>query len=217
MDSSGNQTVFTSGNNLNQPSFLAFTRPAAQPLDCSKAAPRVGILWPPNHQFVRVTITGVTDPDGEPVTTTITSIKQDEPTLEPGSGNFCPDASGVGTSTANLRAERDGQRDGRVYHVDFRSTDSEGTACTGEVKVCVPHDQSVVPKALRERLGLKPGTELEAFDQQDGMLLCTVEERPALVKVDGLWVHRGVAQPGANWDRIIQELREERVESVLKD
>ncbi|MBV8055217.1 MAG: AbrB/MazE/SpoVT family DNA-binding domain-containing protein [Deltaproteobacteria bacterium] len=75
----------------------------------------------------------------------------------------------------------------------------------------------VVPKALRERLGLKPGTELEAFDQQDGMLLCTVEERPALVKVDGLWVHRGVAQPGANWDRIIQELREERVESVLKD
>jgi AbrB family looped-hinge helix DNA binding protein len=74
----------------------------------------------------------------------------------------------------------------------------------------------VVPKAMRERLGLKPGTELEAFDQQGGILLRTVEERPALVKLDGLWVHRGIAQPGANWDRILQEVREERLESVLK-
>jgi AbrB family looped-hinge helix DNA binding protein len=74
----------------------------------------------------------------------------------------------------------------------------------------------VVPKPLRERLGLKPGTELEVLDQQGGVLLRTVEERPALVKIDGLWVHRGVAQPGANWDRVIQEVREERVESLLK-
>ena len=29
----------------------------------------------------------------------------------------------------------------------------------------------VVPKPLRERLGLKPGTELEVLDQQGGMLL----------------------------------------------
>ena len=74
----------------------------------------------------------------------------------------------------------------------------------------------VVPKPLQERLGLKPGTELEVLDQQGGMLLRTVEERPALVKIDGLWVHRGVAQPGANWDRIIQEVREERSESAAK-
>lgn len=44
----------------------------------------------------------------------------------------------------------------------------------------------VVPKPLRERLGLKPGTELEAVKEQGVMLLRTVEERPALVKVDGL-------------------------------
>jgi len=74
----------------------------------------------------------------------------------------------------------------------------------------------VLPKPLRERLGLKPGTELEVFDQQSGLLLCKVKEQPALVKVDGLWVHRGVPQPGANWDRIINEVREERIESVLK-
>lgn len=74
----------------------------------------------------------------------------------------------------------------------------------------------VVPKPLRDRLGLKPGTELEVLDRQGGMLLRTVEERPALVKVEGLWVHRGVAQPGANWDRVIGEMREERIEAVLR-
>ena len=74
----------------------------------------------------------------------------------------------------------------------------------------------VVPKSLRERLGLKPGTELEVFDQHSGVLLRRVKEQPALVKVDGLWVHRGVPQPGANWDRIINEVREERIGSVLK-
>jgi AbrB family looped-hinge helix DNA binding protein len=74
----------------------------------------------------------------------------------------------------------------------------------------------VVPKPLRERLGLKPGTELEALDQRGGVLLRTVEQRPAMIKVEGLWVHRGVAQAGANWDRIIKDLREERIESVSK-
>lgn len=74
----------------------------------------------------------------------------------------------------------------------------------------------VVPKPLRERLGLKPGSELEVLEQPGGVFLRKVEERPALVKIDGLWVHHGIAQPGTNWDRLIQEVREERIESVLK-
>ncbi len=74
----------------------------------------------------------------------------------------------------------------------------------------------VVPKPLRDRLGLKPGTELEAVDQSGGVFLRVVEQRPAMVKIDGLWVHQGVAQPGANWDRILEEVREERIEAALK-
>jgi len=74
----------------------------------------------------------------------------------------------------------------------------------------------VVPKPLRERLGLKPGTELEAVDQGGGVLLRAVEQRPAMIKIEGLWVHRGVAEPNANWDRVIQRVREEQIESVLK-
>jgi AbrB family looped-hinge helix DNA binding protein len=74
----------------------------------------------------------------------------------------------------------------------------------------------VVPKPLRERLGFKPDTELEAIEQPEGVLLRRVEQRPPMVKVDGLWVHQGSAEPGANWERILEDVREERIESVLK-
>jgi AbrB family looped-hinge helix DNA binding protein len=74
----------------------------------------------------------------------------------------------------------------------------------------------VVPKPLRERLGFKPDTELEAIEQPAGVLLRRVEQRPYMVKVDGLWVHQGSAEPGANWERILEDMREGRIESVLK-
>jgi AbrB family looped-hinge helix DNA binding protein len=54
------------------------------------------------------------------------------------------------------------------------------------------------PKRLRERLGLKPETELEAVKQRGGLLLRPVEPQPSMIQVDGLWVHPGVAEPGAD-------------------
>ncbi len=74
----------------------------------------------------------------------------------------------------------------------------------------------VVPKHLRERLGFKPETELEAIEQPEGVLLKRVEHRPSMLKVDGLWVHQGSAEPGANWERILEDMREERIESFLR-
>jgi AbrB family looped-hinge helix DNA binding protein len=73
----------------------------------------------------------------------------------------------------------------------------------------------VVPKALRERLGFKLDSELEAVELPDGVLLKKAEERPSMTKIDGLWVHLGVPQSGANWERILEEVREERTKSVL--
>jgi AbrB family looped-hinge helix DNA binding protein len=74
----------------------------------------------------------------------------------------------------------------------------------------------VVPKPLRERLGFKPDTELEAIEQPEGVLLKRVQQRPSMVQVDGLWVHQGRAEPGAHWERILEDMREERIASVLK-
>jgi hypothetical protein len=99
-----------------------------------------GNLWPPNHKLKAVQITGVTDPENDPVTLTITGVLQDEPTNALGSGDTCPDATGVGTPQASVRAERAGPQDGRVYHVFFKASDGRGGVCEGQVQVCVPHD-----------------------------------------------------------------------------
>jgi hypothetical protein len=65
-------------------------------------------------------------------------------------------------------------------------------------------------------LGFTPDTKLEAIEQPEGVLLKRVEQPPAMVKVDGLWVHQGSAEPGANWERILEKVREERSDSVSK-
>jgi hypothetical protein len=43
-----------------------------------------------------------------------------------------------------------------------------------------------------------------------------VQQRPSLVKVDGLWVHQGRAELGANWEHVLEDVREERIASVLQ-
>lgn len=55
---------------------------------------------------MEVNILGVTGPDGDPVTITITKITQDEPPDTFGDGNFEPDGGGLGTTTEQVRAER---------------------------------------------------------------------------------------------------------------
>jgi hypothetical protein len=108
------------------------------PPDCADAYPSRDTLWPPNHKFVAVDIFGVTDADGDPVTITIDGITHDEPEDGAGDGSFAPDSRGVGSSTAELRAERDGSGDGREYVISFTATDDSGGECSGEVTVAVP-------------------------------------------------------------------------------
>ena len=81
---------------------------------------------------------GVNDPEGDPIAITIDSILQDEPVDAPGSGGTSPDGRGVGTATAEVRAERVGSGNGRVYHIYFTAYDGHGGICSGEVLVGVP-------------------------------------------------------------------------------
>jgi hypothetical protein len=115
--------------------------PVNHPPDCSGAGPSSPELWPPNHKFSPVSIVGVVDPDGDPVTVVITSVRQDELLNSLGDGNTCPDATGIGGTVVSLRAERSGLDDGRVYHLDFTASDGRGGQCTGTTGLCVPHDQ----------------------------------------------------------------------------
>lgn len=129
-DSSGNKATATQLVTVNAPPV------------CSKAAASLPTLWPPNHKMHNINILGVTDPDGDVTTITITSIFQDEPVSGPGSGHTAPDGTGVGTSTASVLAERAGTGDGRTYHIGFSANDGNGGMCTGTALVVVPHDQS---------------------------------------------------------------------------
>lgn len=114
------------------------------PPDCSAASADPPTLWPPNHLFRTIQIVGVTDADGDPATLVVTSIRQDEPTDTTGDGAFAPDGQGVGSDTAEVRAERVGDPmnpgNGRVYHIGFTASDDQGGSCDGDVTVGVPHD-----------------------------------------------------------------------------
>lgn len=109
------------------------------PPNCSQATASLASIWPANHKFVPVGITGVLDPDSNH-TIEILSVTQDEAVNVVGSGNTGPDAIIQG-ETVLLRAERSGTANGRVYHVTFVTRDYEGS-CTGTVRVTVPHSRA---------------------------------------------------------------------------
>jgi hypothetical protein len=112
-----------------------------KPPDTSEAYPSISVLWPPNHKMTNITILGVKDPDGDPVTIRIDSITSDESTATNEKGDpHAPDAYGLGTSIASLRAERNGGGNGRVYVVNFTASDGRGGVAIGTVAVYVPHD-----------------------------------------------------------------------------
>jgi len=72
----------------------------------------------------------------------------------------------------------------------------------------------VFPKPLRKRLGLERPTELEAVEQEDGILLRPRRQQPSMVRVGGLWVHQGVAERGVNLQRVLDDVREERLRDL---
>ena len=110
--------------------------------DVAGAAPSIAEIWPPNNKMVDITIEGVTDPDGDAVTITIDGITNEETGEE--------DANGIGTSTAQVRAARNGKGDGRVYEISFTASDGQATS-SGTVIVTVPHDQGKGQKKGRSK------------------------------------------------------------------
>lgn len=69
----------------------------------------------------------------------------------------------------------------------------------------------VVPKALRDRLGLREGSDLEVEETAEGIVLTPLEARPAMIKRDGLWVHTGRVHTGFDAVQAIRDEREERI------
>lgn len=108
---------------------------------CSAVTASTRTVWPANGRWIDVSISGATDVEGGALQYRIASIFQDEATDSTGDRNTAIDGRGVGTSTASVRAERQGNGNGRVYHITFMVTDEGGLSCTGTVTVGVPHNQ----------------------------------------------------------------------------
>ena len=69
----------------------------------------------------------------------------------------------------------------------------------------------ILPKPVRDRLGLHEGSELEIMETPEGVMLKPVERRPSMIKKQGLWVHTGKLPPGFDMVRAIREDREDRI------
>jgi hypothetical protein len=106
-------------------------------------------LWPPNHSYHTITVANLvasaTSCDG---TVNINSVIIDHVTSDEaengnGSGNTLNDiVIACDRKSVQLRAERDGGGDGRVYTIYFKVTDGLGHSTTVTAKVTVPHSQS---------------------------------------------------------------------------
>jgi hypothetical protein len=131
------------GSPVGSPSNIVTAAPITDTvLDCSTAVPSLDTLWPPNHKLVPISVLGIFDPDGGDITVSIDGVFQDEPVNGKGDGNTRPDATGLGTSTVSVRAERAGGGNGRVYTVFFTASNDAGAQCNGSVEVGVPKSRN---------------------------------------------------------------------------
>ena len=71
----------------------------------------------------------------------------------------------------------------------------------------------ILPKPVRDRPGLHEGSDLDIEETPDGVLLKPTEQRPSMVKKEGLWVHTGKVPPGFD---IVQAVRDDREERIRK-
>ena len=106
-------------------------------------------LWPPNHKYrtVRVTdlvtsVSDLCDPSVGLGSVRIATVTSDEPNNSGGDGNTTNDiVIAADCKSVQLRSERMGGGNGRVYTITFKVTDASGNVSTATAKVTVPHSQ----------------------------------------------------------------------------
>jgi hypothetical protein len=110
-------------------------------------------LWPPDHKYTTVNVTDLVasasdlcDPSVNINSVVIASVSSDEPENSVGDGNTLNDiVIAPGCKSVQLRAERIGSGNGRVYTITFKVTDGSGNSTTATAKVTVPKSQNGSP------------------------------------------------------------------------
>jgi hypothetical protein len=100
-------------------------------------------LWPPNHKMVNITATVTVNDICDADPTVVLTVASDEPdnAIGIGDGNTINDIQlGTDYRAFQLRAERAGTGDGRVYTITYTATDASGNSAFAIATVVVPHD-----------------------------------------------------------------------------
>jgi len=112
-------------------------------------------LWPPNHKYRSLSLSDCAEDPVDQCQGTlpidhsgrITRVTSDEVEDDNGvgDGQTCADMVITGQATVDLRSEREGTSDGRVYTLYYVVTDPAGNTTSSSCTVTVPHDQSGRP------------------------------------------------------------------------
>jgi predicted extracellular nuclease len=120
---------------------------------CDEIAPTLTItastqeLWPANHKYVTVEFfVEASDNFDQTPTVTLVSVESNEPDNGLGDGDFPDDIVIIDDFTIDLRAERSGTGEGRVYTITYAVEDDCGNITFGSIEVLVPHDKANGPK-----------------------------------------------------------------------
>ncbi len=116
---------------------------------CDAIAPTIqvslspSVLWPPNHQYVRVEATViVNDNFDQNPTVQLIGVSSSEPDDGLGDGDTANDIVIIDDFTFDLRAERSGTGKGRLYYVKYIVSDACGNSNYG-------YDTVIVPRSVR--------------------------------------------------------------------
>lgn len=103
------------------------------------------LLWPPDHKLADIEATVVATDNCPGVSFVLTSVESNEPENGLGDGDHAPDIMGADLGTPDLefqlRKERSGIGDGRVYTATYTAEDGSGNETADSATVEVPHSR----------------------------------------------------------------------------
>jgi hypothetical protein len=143
----GNHTIILSVNDgINDPVTSDITVEVIDTTDPTLAPmPDKTILWPPNHKMVDIVIEANADDKSGGQVYLSATVSSNEPEDGLGDGDMAPDWTEPeidnGIITLQLRAERSGSGDGRIYTITITATDDSGNDSSADVEIIVPHDK----------------------------------------------------------------------------